>query len=157
MRHLGLVLAFLVACNGSDTSGNGECNTDNEECGLGQNCGGEDINMAPGSDCMACHDGSDNEAPAWTIAGTVFDDLNGSNAVSGATVRITDTDGAGTPIEMTTSAAGNFTSTAAIVAPYTAEIEVDGVVVAMAAHQTDGSCNSCHACGGSAGGKLHTP
>lgn len=161
MRHLWLLLAVLAACNGgsdtTDTSetGNPVCNTDNEDCGLGQNCGGEGINMLPGSDCIACHDGSDREAPEWTAAGTVFDDLYGSNTVSGATVRITDANA--TVTELVTSAQGNFRTTTAIVAPYEAEIEVDGVVVAMSAHQDDGSCNSCHACEGSAGGKLHTP
>lgn len=158
MRRLALVILF-AGCNGgvdtSDTSDPGTCNTDNEACGVDQNCGGEGDNMLPGSDCIACHDGSDREAPEWTAAGTVYDDLYGSNAVQGATVRITDDDGA--VIELVTGSAGNFRTSRSITAPYVAEVEVDGEIVAMAAHQDSGACNSCHQCEGAAGGKLHTP
>lgn len=93
--------------------------------------------MSPGDDCAACH--------AFTAAGTVMgapDDETNCDGVADVIVRITDA--AGEVHELVSNGAGNVFTTEYIPTPYTAEVERDGVVVAMATPQTDGSCNACH-------------
>jgi hypothetical protein len=160
------MLALLLACGippsgttppVTDDTSSFVCETKNEDCRPGT-CGGEGGKMLPGSDCLACHDGSnsgEDEAPRFGAAGTAFVDLGGSDGLSGAIVRITDaTD---TVVELDTNSAGNFYSTRSLAFPITAEIEVDGTVRTMATSVDVGACNSCHACQGEAGGKLTAP
>ena len=114
--------------------------------------------MLPGANCLACHDGTNNEedeAPRFDAAGTAFLDLGGSEPVVGALVRITDANDV--VVEMETNSAGNFYTTRTLVFPIDAEIEVDGTVRTMAASVGVGGCNACHACDGEAGGKLTGP
>ncbi|RME28292.1 MAG: hypothetical protein D6798_02720 [Deltaproteobacteria bacterium] len=145
------------ADGGGDT-GTADCNTDNEDCGPGT-CSGEGVNMLPGADCLACHQqglmpGGEDEPNKWyTVAGTVFTDLQGTDGESGAIIRVTDS--VGTTVEMTSSSAGNFYSRTALTPPLSAEVEVGGSVQAMATPVDTGACNSCHRCDGPAGGKLH--
>jgi hypothetical protein len=114
--------------------------------------------MHPGVNCLDCH--QNGEAPHFTLAGTVMGalrDVDDCNGVEGVTVRITGADGA--VFELVTNAAGNFYTDREIAAPYQAEVEVDGVVHAMAAEQTDGACNRCHTTGGAYGspGRIVAP
>jgi predicted small lipoprotein YifL len=151
---------------GDDTSGGGddtdtglaECNTDNEDCGPGT-CGGDGPTMLPGADCIACHSPGnfeeDEDDAFWSLAGTVFEDLLGSDGASGVTVRVTDADGKVVTLE--SNSAGNFYTTSSVTFPISAEVERDGVVKEMGTQPTTGACNSCHACEGSAGGKLYAP
>ncbi len=144
--------------NGADDSGTtDECNTANEDCGPGT-CSGEGSNMLPGSNCQSCHTQGlmpeDDEPDKWfSVAGTVFSDLAGSDGVSGVTVRVTDSEG--TTVELTSSSAGNFKTTKALVPPLNAEVEYNGSTATMASEVSTGACNSCHNCDGPAGGKLH--
>lgn len=116
--------------------------------------------MHPGGTCISCHAGSGGEAPAYAIAGTVYPtaheplDCNGS---SGATVVIVDA--TGKTLTLTTNAAGNFYSSAAITTPYHAKIVSNGKERAMVAAQTSGDCNACHTESGtnSAPGRLMLP
>lgn len=165
-----VVLALLVACEPSpfDDDPATACNESNEACGPGE-CALGSATMLPGSDCMGCHyagsplqeqaaqpkHGEMGPFPLFTIAGTVFSDLDGTTTVEGAIVRVTDAEG--TEIELETNAAGNFFCEDPIVAPYTAEVELGGETVAMASAREGGSCNSCHQCDGVAGGKLTAP
>jgi hypothetical protein len=139
----------------TDTTTTGTCNDENESCEPGT-CSGSGSRMLPGADCLACHsvNGAD-EAPRWTIAGTAFIDRFGSAALNGATVRVTGADGA--TIELTTNIVGNFYTSEHVEKPYTAEVEVDGDVLTMPITQEYGGCNECHACDGTAGGKLYGP
>ncbi|MBK9519636.1 MAG: hypothetical protein IPO09_20375 [Anaeromyxobacter sp.] len=84
--------------------------------------------MAPGEDCLGCHDG--RGAKRWTAAGTWLP--------PGSEVRLTDR--SGRVIALTSNGAGNF---------YTAE-PLDFPLVATVGMRrmpdpvTDGSCNTCH-------------
>jgi len=171
MKRMLLILSLGMGCDGAksddsgidDSSTPGTCNTDHEECAPGvSGCGGESANMLPGADCLACHDGSGGgedrvveEAPLWTAAGTLFSDLDGTEGVSGATVRITDS--TGTTVELTTSSKGNFYTSRSLTPPLSAEIETAAGTVSMSAAVDTGACNSCHRCDGSPGGKMYAP
>lgn len=112
--------------------------------------------MLPGADCLACHSADvPVEGPNFTAAGTLFTDLQGTEPLAGATVRIIDADG--NTIELTTTAAGNFYTNDPIAMPFTASVEIDGESREMITEPTTGACNSCHNCGGAAGGKLYAP
>ena len=143
---------------GDDTSTTDECNTDNEGCPDEGSCSGEGSNMLPGADCLACHTQGnmpkEDEPDKWyTVGGTVFTDVFGTDGESGATVIVTDSEG--TEVTLTSSSAGNFYSRTALVPPLSAEVHVGGEIKQMASTVSTGACNSCHKCDGAAGGKLH--
>lgn len=142
-------------CSGTPTdTGVGVCNTDNEDCALGT-CGGEGPLMLPGSDCVACHTPVGVPEHVFTAGGTAFVDAEGSAPLTGGTITLTGDDGG--VVTMPINGAGNFYTSAAIVTPFTAKITVDGVDREMVTPQTTGACDSCHRCGGAAGGKLFQP
>lgn len=103
--------------------------------------GGVDITgelMAPGSDCLVCHDGSVAEK-VFTVAGTW--------SRAGATVTLTD----GVVTEtLTTNAVGNFFTERQFASPLSLTARVDGQT--MEPKVTYGGCNACHGAGGEAGG-----
>jgi hypothetical protein len=110
--------------------------------------------MHPGRDCIGCHT-AEREGPRFVIAGTVFtglhepDDCNGQRSV---TVEITDDNGDVHTAK--TNAAGNFfiDTRSTIALPYQARVFDDaGNESAMASHQTEGACNSCHTVDGANG------
>lgn len=150
--------------SGTDTSDSGDsgvdtavCNTDNEECAPGvSGCGGEGPDMLPGSDCISCHQrGGEEEAPTWTVGGTLYDDLYGTNGVRDAQVIITDADGNEEILD--TSQTGNFFTSVRLIPPFSARVEFEGRTVEMVQTVETGACGSCHNCEGSAGGKLYAP
>jgi len=107
-------------------------------CNICHGPGGVSItgeNMAPGSDCLMCHDGSVAET-VFTVAGT----WRGP----GRTVRVT---GGGRSVTMTTNTVGNFFTSEPVTFGGTAA--VDGETMDELPH---GSCNRCHGNGGEAGG-----
>ncbi len=163
----GLLFSFglFVGCGDDDVESgtpddpNTACVETNEACGP-DNCSGEGDLMLPGSNCISCHsEGNmpeDDEPKNWyTIAGTVFKDINGTAGASGVTIRVTDS--VGTVVELKASAVGNFYSRTQLQAPLTAEIESGGEKKVMIAEVQTGDCASCHKCGGVAGGKLFGP
>lgn len=158
MLTLFLMFGCATGDTGNDTTTT--CDETNEACGPGT-CGGEGGEMLPGADCLACHGGSgaggeeDEEAPRFTAAGTAFADMDGTGPLSGATVRITDADGA--VVTLTTNAAGNFYTSQSLAFPIDAEVEANGSTSTMGSSVDVGGCNSCHACAGEAGGKLTGP
>jgi hypothetical protein len=121
-----------------------ECNRDNEDCRPGT-CGGDSVNMLPGSDCAACH--------SLSIAGTVFSDIDGTNGVSGATVRVVDANGDVT--ELHTTGSGNFFTQRHVEFPAFVEVERDGNVIEMFSEINHGACNTCHVCDDE--GKVYAP
>jgi hypothetical protein len=108
--------------------------------------------MLPGANCLNSHSANTGAgALPLGAAGTVFVDSEGSAGASGATVRLTDTNGK--LWETTTAENGNFAWEDTIAWP--ASAEVNGKVMQTLA--PSGACNSCHSCEGAAGGKLYTP
>lgn len=144
-------------CGGGTDTGSFSCDDRNESCGPPGTCGADESSaMLPGSDCLACHYvGHSGEGPDFTAAGTAFADLGGSAPLAGAKVHITDDNGQ--ELTLTTNAVGNFYTSTALAMPFTASIEVGGTTLEMVSSPTTGACNSCHACDGAAGGKLHGP
>lgn len=124
--------------------------------------GDESSRMAPGDTCVSCHAQSGGEAPSFTIAGTVYPtaheptNCNGAN-VSGATVTITDANGA--TITVTVNSVGNFYTTKPVATPFHAVVQYAGNTRAMVAAQTTGDCNSCHTESGASGapGRIMLP
>ncbi|MBN2799025.1 MAG: hypothetical protein JXX28_07740 [Deltaproteobacteria bacterium] len=153
IRDLFLMTVFLAACNGGtvdDTTT--ACNEANEEC-TASTCGGDGSSMLPGANCLACHsDDVSSEAPTFGAGGTVFADADGAAPVSGAIIRITDADGQ--VVELTSNAVGNFYTRTDLAMPISAEVELNGNVMAMYTTPSTAACSTCHSCGGSAGGKL---
>lgn len=138
----------------TDTQPTGDCLPENEDCAPGT-CGGEGENMLPGSDCLSCHSrgSGEDEAPAWTVGGTVFTDILGTDGTSGAIIRVTDS--TGTTVTLESSRVGNFYTNERLTPPLTAQVETDGVVREMSQQVETGACNSCHQCDGAAHGKLY--
>ena len=131
---------------GGTSSTGGTCNNANESCTSGT-CSGEGSIMLPGATCQNCHGNN------FSIAGTVFSDSDGGSKSSGATIFITDS--TGKSVTLTSNSVGNFYSTSSMRPPLTAEIDQNGWTMAMSSQATTGACNSCHKCGGAAGGKLY--
>lgn len=160
-----ILLLLFVGCDaGKDDTSSGTCATENEDCAPGvSGCGGEGSNMLPGSDCLSCHTGEEDDdrkmvpeeetGSLFTAGGTLFLDLDGSDYVADAIVRITDAEG--TVVELTTSSKGNFYTNDALVMPISAEVETADGVLSMGTTVATGACNTCHTCEGEAGGKLH--
>jgi hypothetical protein len=60
----------------------------------------------PGQPCLLCHDGAFGDPSAFSVAGTVFEHLEGAVGVDGVTVSLEDS--IGSTYTATTNAAGNF-------------------------------------------------
>ncbi len=105
-------------------------------------------NMHPGGACIACHGTQEEEAPRFTIAGTVYptlnepNDCNGINGGGVAQVVITGADGR--TLTLGVNAVGNFSSTTTVAGPFHAKVVRNGIERAMTVAQTAGDCNSCH-------------
>jgi hypothetical protein len=94
--------------------------------------------MAPGQDCIGCHDGG--EAKRWTAAGTW---------TRGARVSVTDANGKNVP--MRGNDVGNFYTAESLTPPLT--VSVDGVEMVTTSLESGGKvmyggCNLCHQSGG---------
>jgi hypothetical protein len=101
-----------------------------------------------GQACQLCH-GSGGGAPTFTLAGTVYDGLNSSAAVTDATVRVLDAQG--TELSLPTTDNGNFWTTQALTFPLTVSISrcPDTVPMVTQVAQSGADCNvgGCHASG----------
>jgi hypothetical protein len=114
--------------------------------------------MEPGNKCISCH--SDQEGPAFEIAGTVYPtlhepvDCNGSDEASVVII-----DAAGFVHTLQTNAAGNFFMEDSFPRPYRALVVRHGNLKEMQTPQTNGDCNSCHTEWGSQGapGRINIP
>jgi hypothetical protein len=134
-----------------DDGGGADARADAAGCDQPVTAGLDTGHHNPGLTCIAsgCHDGGTAGAPAWTIAGTVFDALGGTAAVPGATIHLID--GAGADVALVTAQNGNFYSEQAFTFPLTAKASRCPDVIAMVAQvQTaDAGCNKagCHVSG----------
>jgi hypothetical protein len=122
----------------------------------------EGANMAPGQACIACH--ATNEAPDFTIAGTVYPSAHEPNncvdavaSAAGATVVIVDA--ANRTLTLAVNAVGSFYSTTPITTPFRAKVVVGTSERVMGTPQTTGDCNGCHTQNGanSAPGRILLP
>jgi len=104
--------------------------------------------MRPGGACITCH--TMRGGPAYKVAGTVYptahepNDCNGVGA--GVTVVVTDKNGVVTSLPV--NGVGNFSSRAAIAAPFHVKVTNGTKERAMAGALTAGDCNSCHTLAG---------
>lgn len=120
----------------------------------------ESPRMHPGMDCIACHDAM-NEGPRFTVAGTVFtnvDEPDDCNGVEDVVVEITDATGAVWTED--TNSAGNFSiRDSAMMFPITARILDGDAVREMGTAVETGACGSCHTQGGEGGapGRVMAP
>ncbi len=121
-----MVLACLLlsACTGSlmekdpgTAAGNGGGDVD--AGGSGTTCDDpvsvtDNGHHNPGQPCMQCHK-SGGSGPQFTLGGTLYDGLNSSNAVNGATLRIIDANG--TELALHSTLNGNFYTTQSLTFP----------------------------------------
>ncbi len=98
--------------------------------------------MRPGDDCLSCHNGAD--APAWTVAGTVFSDPNASVAAGEEGAEVIVTDAQNRTITLKSNSAGNFYTAEALAFPLAVKIQRGSYVMEMGEAPASGSCNSCH-------------
>ncbi len=96
--------------------------------------------MNPGQACLGCH--ASAVQPNFKLAGTLYDTVSGTNAVSGATVTVTDSNSAVTTLVSGTS--GNFYSNAAFAFPVSVSVSKCPDTVSMSSKPSTGDCNSCH-------------
>lgn len=91
--------------------------------------------MAPGQDCLLCHDG--RSATRWSVAGTW----------GGPGARVTLTDSTGKTLTLATNQVGNFYTAEPLRFPLTVTVGS----ARMPDRVTYGGCNDCHGAGGSGG------
>lgn len=100
--------------------------------------------MRPGGACITCH--TMRSGPAYTVAGTVYPTAHEPNDCNGSpgplTVVVTDKNGVVTNLNV--NGAGNFSTRAAIAAPFTVKVTNGTKERVMATPLTAGDCNSCH-------------
>lgn len=64
-------------------------------------------NHRPGQPCLTCHGGS-GPGPDFVIGGTIYAVRNGTQALSGVQVSITDANGSPAPSRLVSNSVGNF-------------------------------------------------
>jgi hypothetical protein len=105
--------------------------------------------MNTGRACVSCH--GNGQAPAMTAGGSLYTDVNGTAAVGGATVTITDANGK--VVKMVTGSRGNFYTGTPIAFPAKIQVSKCPDTMVMTALAASGDCNSCH----KAGMRIHLP
>jgi hypothetical protein len=120
--------------------------------------------MQPGAACITCH--TMRGGPAYKVAGTVYPTAhepnlcNGTNGTNAPTVSVVVTDANNVVTTIAVNSVGNFSSRAAIVAPFHVKVtDSNGKTRAMAGSLTAGDCNSCHTLAGVNGapGRIMAP
>ncbi len=132
---------FIVQCDRDDDDRNGS-----GEQKESTHASTESHNM--GKDCMQCHDGSDREAPHFTVAGTVYKTGGQETAPNGYVTLYTDANGQGNMVlRLEVDGRGNFYTTRAIDwggGLYPVAEGANGNQSMMPISITRGNCNSCH-------------
>ena len=121
--------------------------------------------MNPGRSCIGCHveNNDPGQAPFYTVAGTVMQDLHDGDDCAGAPgLTIILTDAAGTEWPMTGNSVGSFwlAPDSPVVMPYTARIvDGEGNERVKQVPVSEGDCASCHTQDGANGapGRLLPP
>ena len=166
MRRLSLAIGLAVcACDVGDirnatdaTVGGADANGDG-----GNNCIPAVTPVGdshrPGESCLdaGCHNGANPGAgaPPFSAAGTLYTNAAGAAGVGGATIVVTDI--GGNPVNIPTSANGNFHTAATLPSSYLTRASRCPDDVPMISQAT-GNCNSagCHSATGGAG-RIHLP
>lgn len=105
--------------------------------------------MNPGLGCIACHS-KNSDAPALTLAGTIYPTAHEPNLCDGAssaiyadaTIVVTGADQ--NTITLTPNTAGNFLYQGTLALPFRIKLTYAGRERMMGVAQTSGDCNSCH-------------
>ena len=121
--------------------------TENEYGSITDSKSGSSESHNMGQNCMNCHKPGGGEAPAWKVAGTVYNEaLTATN--SNATVKLyTGPNGTGTlKYTIEVDAKGNFYTTSAIDFSGGLYPSVTGATstYSMSTPIESGACNSCH-------------
>jgi hypothetical protein len=159
------LFALLVACDvgiapvegtGGGPDGGGSGSAPDPTGGNGGPDGGAPVEIAcddpvasnqsgehnAGEPCLSCHGNGDG--PDFTLGGTVYTSLAGGSPVVGATIRLTDANGA----ELTVVSArnGNFWIRDAIAFPIQVQASACPSTMPMVAPSSVGNCNAsgCH-------------
>lgn len=92
-----------------------------------------------------CHSGGGEKH--FYIGGTIYTDADGTNAMSGAKIKVIDTNGS--TIKLTSDQLGNFYTQKSVSAPFTITVSYQGRKVKMPTEASDGGCNAsgCHVAG----------
>ena len=149
-------LAFLVVIGACDPVHS------NKVASLGDEAsgGGPGPTHRPGQPCLECHDGT--IAPAFTVAGTIFERADSLAPAAGATVTLRSADGS-PAFEKSTNSAGNFYLTAGEyhpVYPMRVSVSYQGTEVTMVSPiGRAGSCATCHSdpAGNASAGRVFIP
>lgn len=100
----------------------------------------------PGQPCLLCHDGALGDPPAFSVAGTVFNDPVDLGGADGVIVSLTDNNGI--PYMATTNTAGNFYVTPDQWSPaFPLKVIIIGANterIMQSEIGRDGACASCH-------------
>jgi hypothetical protein len=108
-----------------------------------------------GQACIACHAG--NAGPDFTLAGTLYTDAAGAAPLAGATITITDANGA--TFDMVSQQNGNFWTAEPLAFPvHVVASRCPDTQPMSGAIAAAGDCNAggCHA-SGAAQGRIHLP
>ncbi|WP_168210835.1 hypothetical protein [Persicimonas caeni] len=144
-----LITALAVGCgdNGGDAP-EGLVSSDSCSSGLVWEGGSQgSALMHPGGDCMGCHSSND-DAPSFAIAGTVYLDEQADDdcaGVEGAIVVVEDDEGQ--VLELPTNRAGNFFARDADVdlsMPLQVKVRYEGNEKVMQEPLYSGNCYNCH-------------
>lgn len=155
MKHLSLCLLLVLGACG-DTAPAGPDGR-NEQGAYAFETGPR---MAPGQNCRACHGAATSpypEAPAWSLAGTVYEGPDSDVGASG--VLVTARDALGNEVRAMSNEVGNFYAAAPLTPPYFVTLSRAGRSVTMAVPPPSGGCNACHSRApvGGAPGRLFVP
>ncbi len=119
--------------------------------------------MQPGAACITCH--TMKGGPAYKVAGTVYptahepNECNGSTGAGPPALTVIVTDANNVVTNISVNSVGNFSSRAAIVAPFHVKVTDGTKTRIMAGSLTAGDCNSCHTLAGANGapGRVMSP
>jgi len=103
-----------------------------------------------GQNCLNCH-ATMSASRRWTVAGTLYSDAQGSSALSGATITVTDSNG--TVIKLVSHSNGNFYTNKTVTFPLSISASKCPDTQVMEDPLTEGGCNGCH----TSGSRIHLP
>jgi hypothetical protein len=130
------------------SSGTGGAKPDAGACIVAKTPSGGGMNQ--GEACLSCHQ-TFQPPRLFTLGGTLYADANGTAAVGGATVTITDQNDVVTTL--VSGSDGSFWSAAAFAFPVNIAISACPSTVSMPTTADSGDCNNCHV----AGTRIHLP
>jgi hypothetical protein len=109
---------------------------------------GDDGHHKPGEPCLTCH-AAGGDGPAFTVGGTLYEDLAGTATLADATVHVVDADGQ--DLALPVAANGNFWTAAPLAFPIRTHASMcpDTNPMLSPLDASGGDCNKagCHAAG----------